>query len=1228
MKKLSITVKVKAITGLLCLLGLAMLVASANAQPFHFTITSDQRGGTDAMQPFGSRTFQAIKDKVGGPGAFHVLCGDIDYAATNPSNRTLIDTYFGSNFPCYGVVGNHDAESPTTDMQWLRDEYNNGHSVRTPLQTLINRPGPTGSVETTYSWDYGNAHFIVLNCYWDGNTIANSDSDHGLIHGDASGDIKPALLTWLTNDLAATSKPFIFIFVHEPAFPYNHHYGDSLDKYPTDRDAFWSLLESHKVSAVFVGHTHYYYKHQGDKRGWTYDYPTINSWRTQDPNMAGKYGRVWEISTGNAGWTPGGVTAGPTQNDYLPTNLQWNGLEFIDVNVTEDFATVNVYRDIRPLSDSNTGLNFTLADTISINGDFLAYNDCVFDPCLVDVNTDPFGNKVAYGDLAHITNYGTGTPSSDHQSSYVFPTSGKLKDYTTGADTGVTCTMTQSGGVTWQPMVGSVSGTNWSGGYDTAPGTDAYSTFHGIADMTGVIYYGTASGWWVDANFTGLNPNKTYTFATSAARSKSTTDGAPGYLDRWTIYTISGIDSATNASTAGTTEYLGDPLRVRFNTGNNHNEGYVARWTGITPGADGKFKVRAEASPDSNDPAIRKAYAFSVFMLREEPMSPDHTPPTPNPMTWASAPTATGATSITMTANTATDANYPPVQYYFECTTDSNKSSTWQISPTYAPTGLTPSTLYTFRVKARDAAPVPNETGWSTEQSATTPQPPPGAATNPSPSTGATGIAITTDLSWTAGSNATSHDVYFGTATTPPLASSSQAGTTFDTGTMSYNTTYYWRIDEKNAGGTTTGTVWHFTTAAQSLPTFVAAGTVAYNTNAITPALPSGIAAGDILLLFLETANQAITIPTPNGGTWTEVTSSPQGTGTAGNTSATRLTVFWSRFNGTQGAPTTSDSGDHQLGRIIAVRGAATSGNPWNITGGGVEATADTSGSIPGATTTVNNTLIVAAIAAALPDSNGTNDFSAWTNSNLTSIAERTDDTTGQGNGGGLGVATGGRAATGAYGSTAVTLATSAYKGMMSIAIKPGMTPGQATNPTPINGATSVSLTQDLSWSAGSGATSRDVYFGTVNPPVTKVIADGTALTYDTGTMVNNKTYYWRVDEKNADGTTTGMIWSFTTIPLPPGAATTPSPADTAINVGTTTDLGWTAGSGATSHDVYFGTATSPPLVCGGQAGTTFDTGTMATSTTYYWRVDEKNAGGTTTGTVWSFTTVPPPPGA
>ncbi len=220
-------------------------------------------------------------------------------------------------------------------------------------------------------------------------------------------------------------------------------------------------------------------------------------------------------------------------------------------------------------------------------------------------------------------------------------------------------------------------------------------------------------------------------------------------------------------------------------------------------------------------------------------------------------------------------------------------------------------------------------------------------------------------------------------------------------------------------------------------PTFVAAGAVASNTTAITPALPANIATGDILLLFLETANQAITIPTPNGGTWTEVTNSPQGTGTAGGTTGARLTIFWSRYNGSQGDPTTSDSGDHQQGRIIAIRGVTTSGNPWDITTGGTEAVSDTSGLIPGATTTVPNTLVVTAIATSLPDATGTSNFSSWTNSNLTSITECIDNTVTAGNGGGLGIVTGIKATAGVYGNTAVTLGSSTYKGMTSIAIKP-----------------------------------------------------------------------------------------------------------------------------------------------------------------------------------------------
>ena len=100
--------------------------------------------------------------------------------------------------------------------------------------------------------------------------------------------------------------------------------------------------------------------------------------------------------------------------------------------------------------------------------------------------------------------------------------------------------------------------------------------------------------------------------------------------------------------------------------------------------------------------------------------TPDATPPDPDPMTWASFPTATGSSTITMTATTATDANSPPVRYYFECTNDGSKSSGWQSSSIYVASGLTPNTQYSFRVKARDSYITPNETGWSSTQSATT----------------------------------------------------------------------------------------------------------------------------------------------------------------------------------------------------------------------------------------------------------------------------------------------------------------------------------------------------------------------------------------------------------------------------------------------------------------------------------------------------------------------------
>ena len=93
-----------------------------------------------------------------------------------------------------------------------------------------------------------------------------------------------------------------------------------------------------------------------------------------------------------------------------------------------------------------------------------------------------------------------------------------------------------------------------------------------------------------------------------------------------------------------------------------------------------------------------------------------------------------------------------------------------------------------------------------------------------------------------------------------------------------------------------------------------------------------------------------------------------------------------------------------------------------------------------------------------------------------------------------------------------------------------------------------------------------------------------------------------------------------------PNAANTPLPADGSVDVAIDQDLAWTAGAMTVSHDVYFGTNPAPggAEFQGNQSGTTFDPGTLAYSTTYYWAIDEVNLSGTTAGPVWSFTTAAP----
>ncbi len=98
----------------------------------------------------------------------------------------------------------------------------------------------------------------------------------------------------------------------------------------------------------------------------------------------------------------------------------------------------------------------------------------------------------------------------------------------------------------------------------------------------------------------------------------------------------------------------------------------------------------------------------------------------------------------------------------------------------------------------------------------------PVSAGSPRPSNGAPSVEMTPVLKWSAGLNAASHEVYFGTdssavtnatKTSPEYKGSRALGSeSYDAGVLVSGTTYYWRIDESNKDATVSkGRLWSFT---------------------------------------------------------------------------------------------------------------------------------------------------------------------------------------------------------------------------------------------------------------------------------------------------------------------------------------------------------------------------------------------------------------------------------
>ena len=148
---------------------------------------------------------------------------------------------YSANIAVYVGRGNHEVGSILSDPndtfahRWL----NIFGSDSDPNLRLPDN-GPAGEEYMTYSVTHKNAFIVMLDQYAG---IVNMQ-DHKVNQ------------TWLDAQLAANTRPHIFVTGHEPAFKAKYRAG--LDMYPDKRDALWASIVNNAGRIYMSGHDHFY----------------------------------------------------------------------------------------------------------------------------------------------------------------------------------------------------------------------------------------------------------------------------------------------------------------------------------------------------------------------------------------------------------------------------------------------------------------------------------------------------------------------------------------------------------------------------------------------------------------------------------------------------------------------------------------------------------------------------------------------------------------------------------------------------------------------------------------------------------------------------------------------------------------------------------------------------------------------------------------------------------
>jgi len=1037
----------KAVKVMLVALSMVIVCNVAGAETFRFTASVDNRPYDAANKARWEWLLHEMTANVGDEGVFHIMPGDIDPPGVTDAS---LKTQFGDDVIWYPVVGNHEAET-AEDMTWIRNV--------SPLPYVV-KEGPSGCETTTYSFDYGNAHFVAINEYYNGTSDTGTD-----------GDVVDALYNWLVADLAANTKPAVFLIGHEPAYPEYAHEVDSLNKYPANRDRFWKLLNDEQVIAYLCGHTHWYYAKQVDGDDW-------------EPF-------TWQIDCGNAGnpreaeQTFVDVTV--TDTDVIFT--AWQGTEGVSFTVTESWTV-----EIPFLAASNPSptdgatsvlpASVALSATVEnpsgtanlVNVDFFGREKPTFSivvlpdtqnyvnlldagtPEIFTSQTQWIADNAATMNIVFVTHEGDITDNTDR------PTEGDVPAEWARANTSMSLL---DGVVPYGLLPGNHDypttyynqyfpftryGESWYGGHYGTTNDNSYQLFSAGGDNYIILHI-------------EYNPGSTMADPVIAWA-----DGVlKANVDRIAIITTHAyLDANGNRISEGTGIWdvlvqgndnvyfvlcghvSAEAMRTDL-VGDREVHQLLANYQSRANGGDGWLRIMT-FEPDADE----------VHVQTYSPWLDDSETDTNSDFVLAFDMTSIGYSFIGSNSSVA-DGGIASVAW----------------------TDLSMETGYEWYVTVTDIVPDPDLTVPGPDWSFTTASL---KAGNPDPANGATDVDVDADLSWSAGIDAVTHDVYFGTdAGNLTRVSTLQEGTTYEPGTLAQGVTYYWAIDEFDISDNllAAGDLWSFTTVSPGPVVIVAAGSTWKYDDTNTDFYSAGW-------------------PSVDDASW-PTGAAPLGFGTLNtgevgiNTTLTmgspRYPCYYFRhsFTVTSAYDSLTVKVLRDDGCVVYLNGTELVDARSNMPASEITHTTLSVGTAGGADeTTYFETSVNPALLTI-----GTNVLAVDVHQCNTTSSDIGFDLE--------------------------------LEGVIAA------DPQSARNPDPANGATDVDVDADLSWSAGIDAVSHDVYFGTDPGSLIPVSMQQTGTTYDPGTLQEGVTYYWAIDEHDSgEGVTPGDVWSFTTAVPPP----------------------------------------------------------------------------------------------